>query len=332
MQRLVLYLSFLYFFPTVIPAQDLTGMWSGYLQTPETRLDYEMAIYNNGKNMSGYSCIIYEKDGVENIGVKTMKLRYKKNNIYFEDGELVYDNFTMQSRRVKMKGTLTVNIKNSQVTLSGAFNTRSLDFRDARTYSGEIYLQKKGNADAASAKMIPVLSEKNLLNTLTFTRIERNIDNTASIVPVEPVIVNAHHSPAKTDSTVIQTSEQIANLNAAKLDRKTEIIRTVNFSSDSLLLSLVDNGTVDGDSISLVLNGRIILEKLGLTGRSYRMMVPVTASPGDSLLLIMYAESLGSIPPNSGLLIIQDGNTRHEIRFEGDLQRSSGVMLRKISK
>jgi hypothetical protein len=269
---------------------------------------------------------------VENIGVKTIKLRYKKNVIYFEDGELVYDNFTMQSRRVKMKGTLTVNIKKSQMTLSGVFNTRSLDFRDSRTYSGEIYLQKKSHADAASAKMIPVLSEKNLLNTLTFTRIERKIDNTASIIPVEPVIVTANHNRTNTDTSALQTSEQIANLNAAKMDRKTEVIRTVNFSSDSLLLSLVDNGTVDGDSISLVLNGKIILEKLGLTARSYRMMVPVTASPGDSLLLIMYAESMGTIPPNSGLLIIQDGNNRHEIRFEGDFQKSSGVILRKRAK
>jgi hypothetical protein len=43
----------------------------------------------------------------------------------------------------------------------------------------------------------------------------------------------------------------------------------------------------------------------------------------------MHAESLGLIPPNTGLLIIQDGATRHEIRFEGDLQRSSAIVLRR---
>jgi len=35
------------------------------------------------------------------------------------------------------------------------------------------------------------------------------------------------------------------------------------------------------------------------------------------------------IPPNTGLLVIMDGTTRHEIRFEGDMQRSSAVILRK---
>jgi len=46
-------------------------------------------------------------------------------------------------------------------------------------------------------------------------------------------------------------------------------------------------------------------------------------------MLVMHAESLGLIPPNTGLLIIQDGENRYEVRFEGDLQRSSAVILRK---
>jgi len=41
----------------------------------------------------------------------------------------------------------------------------------------------------------------------------------------------------------------------------------------------------------------------------------------------MYVESLRLIPPNTGLLIIQDGETRYEIRFEGDLQEVRGLCL-----
>jgi hypothetical protein len=50
---------------------------------------------------------------------------------------------------------------------------------------------------------------------------------------------------------------------------------------------------------------------------------------GDSLQLVMYAENLGSIPPNTGLLIVVDGSDRQEIRFEGDLKKSSSVILRR---
>ena len=114
--------------------------------------------------------------------------------------------------------------------------------------------------------------------------------------------------------------------------RKMEVIRSIDFSSDSLVLSLYDNGTVDGDTVSVVLNGTVIMPRKGLTTQAIRMTVPVTREMGDSLVLVMFAENLGSIPPNSGLLIIQAGSERHEIRFAGDLQKSSAVVLRRRSK
>lgn len=53
---------------------------------------------------------------------------------------------------------------------------------------------------------------------------------------------------------------------------------------------------------------------------------------GDSVVLIMYAENLGSIPPNTGLLVIHDGEEIFEIRFSGDLKKSSAVILRRKKK
>jgi hypothetical protein len=73
----------------------------------------------------------------------------------------------------------------------------------------------------------------------------------------------------------------------------------------------------------------MIAQKIKLTTNAYRITIPTKIDQNDSLMLVMQAESLGLIPPNTGLLIIQDGATRYEIRFEGDMQRSSGVMLRR---
>jgi len=112
-------------------------------------------------------------------------------------------------------------------------------------------------------------------------------------------------------------------------ERKIQKISEIFFSSDSLQLSFYDNGTVDGDTVSMVLNGKIIAEKIKLTTNAFRIIIPTKINQNDSLLLVMHAESLGLIPPNTGLLIIQDGATRHEIRFEGDMQRSSAIVLRK---
>jgi hypothetical protein len=114
--------------------------------------------------------------------------------------------------------------------------------------------------------------------------------------------------------------------------RKTEVIRTIDFKSDSLTLVLYDNGIVDGDTVSVVLNGEIIIPNQRLTEEGYRKVIKIPPGLGDSLRLVIYAENLGSIPPNSGLLIIEEGSDRQEVGFEGDLKKSSAVILRRKQK
>lgn len=114
--------------------------------------------------------------------------------------------------------------------------------------------------------------------------------------------------------------------------RQIETIQGLYINSDSLTLTLYDNGEVDGDTVSILMNGKVIISKQGLSTNAFTKTIYVTPDLGDSLQLIMYAENLGSIPPNTGLLILQDGNIRHEIRFSGDLKKNAAITLRKKPK
>lgn len=111
--------------------------------------------------------------------------------------------------------------------------------------------------------------------------------------------------------------------------RKIETIRSVDVKSDSIVLTLYDNGVIDGDSVSIILNGKTIMSRQRLTETALNKTIYMTPELGDSLQLIMFAENLGSIAPNTGLLIIQDGEERHEVRFSGDLQKNSAIILRR---
>ena len=110
--------------------------------------------------------------------------------------------------------------------------------------------------------------------------------------------------------------------------RKVETIQTLYFKSDSLELVLYDNGEVDGDTVSIVMNGTVIMPKVGLTTNAVKKKIS-TKDAGDSIRIIMYAESLGSLPPNTGLLIVNDGNDRYEIRFSGDMERNAAIVFRR---
>jgi hypothetical protein len=119
---------------------------------------------------------------------------------------------------------------------------------------------------------------------------------------------------------------------AAIATRKIEAIKSVEIKQDSLILSLFDNGEIDGDTVSVLLNGNVIMARQGLMSRAINKTIYLTPEMGDSIVLIMYAENLGSIPPNTGLLVIHDGEDIFEIRFSGDLQKNSAIILRRKKK
>lgn len=122
----------------------------------------------------------------------------------------------------------------------------------------------------------------------------------------------------------------IAAGSASDLNKRSiETIQTVYFNTDSLKLTLYDNGEVDGDTVSVVVNGKVIMGKKGLSTNAITETLYLTPELGDSLQMIMYAENLGAIAPNTGLLIVQDGKDRYEIRFSGDLTKNAAIIFKR---
>lgn len=144
---------------------------------------------------------------------------------------------------------------------------------------------------------------------------------TTAPVSTPPVVQT---KPAEVKKPV--STDPLAAIDAAK--RKVENIQALYFKSDSLQLTLYDNGEVDGDTVSVIMNGTVIMPRVGLTTNAVKKTIS-TKDAGDSIQLVMYAESLGTLPPNTGLLIVYDGNDRYEIRFSGDMQKSSGIVFRR---
>jgi hypothetical protein len=121
----------------------------------------------------------------------------------------------------------------------------------------------------------------------------------------------------------------ISNAAAAIAERKIAAPQTVFFKSDSLELSLYDNGEVDGDTVSVLLNGEIILAKQGLKTSAIKKTIYIPTDKEDSLTLVLYAENLGKYPPNTGLLVVHDGEDVYQIRFSADLQQNAAVIFKR---
>lgn len=91
-------------------------------------------------------------------------------------------------------------------------------------------------------------------------------------------------------------------------------------------IDLYDNGSVDGDSITLLINNKIIGEHQKLTTRSLHFDLK-KEDFADSTSIIMRAENLGSIPPNTALMLITAAGQRYDVRLSSDLKRQAAVLL-----
>ena len=120
------------------------------------------------EDFGGYSHTVFTFNGVDNIGVKGIKLKNKKGNVSMEDGELVFSNYTTPPRRVKMISKMFLRTSDSLLVLTGSFFTRTIDFResDKTSFTGTIYLRKQKGFP--QTKLIAKLEDLDLLHTLSF--------------------------------------------------------------------------------------------------------------------------------------------------------------------
>jgi hypothetical protein len=105
--------------------------------------------------------------------------------------------------------------------------------------------------------------------------------------------------------------------------RSNNILQTVNVENPSVKIELYDNGDIDGDSVSLFYNGKVLLTHKKLTTQPITLELPVNND--DINELVMYADNLGTIPPNTALMIVTDGAKRYEVRVTSDLKKSGTI-------
>jgi len=114
----------------------------------------------------------------------------------------------------------------------------------------------------------------------------------------------------------------VSDINYEK--RNTNLLQTITIDNPTISVDLYDNGIVDGDSISLFYNGKLILshQRLSETAITIKLNVNTNRQAND---LTMYAENLGEIPPNTALMVVKDGDKRYEIPVTSDLKNSGTV-------
>lgn len=191
----------------------------------------------------------------------------------------------------------------------------------------------------AVAKTEPVVTVK---DTPAVAKTEPPVaKDTAAVVAIvdkEESLKSAKQAVVKTEPAAIvppvaiaiapqQPSEKDLLIKAFE-KRKNIYSKEVVVTSDSIRVSFYDNGEIDGDSISVFLNNQPILMKQGLAATALNIYIVLDKSK-EVNELGMFAENLGKYPPNTALMVLYDGNERHEVYLSSSLSQNATIRIRR---
>jgi len=106
--------------------------------------------------------------------------------------------------------------------------------------------------------------------------------------------------------------------------REVDVQESFTVHNKRVKVTVWDRNEVDGDIVTLYMNDELIRKDLKL--RKHKRRFWVKLKPGSNIL-VMYAENLGTIPPNTAALQIKDGRKKRNINLVSDNGKSGAVEI-----
>lgn len=228
---------------------------------------------------------------------------------------------TVLSRRVLQKNSLLPS-KNPATKPNMTISRRP----PVKNQSAIPPLKTVPKADPGNKKITtpPELIAKSKPN-LNQSVVKESIPETKTKVPADEI--------KKTGVPQVEKMEvgQKKNAIASFEKRNSNLIKTIDIENETFTVDLYDNGDIDGDSISLFFNGKLLIARKRLSDKAISLTLNIDPKK-EINELVMYADNLGAIPPNTALMIVTDGTRRYEARISSDFDKSGVIRFVHKSK
>jgi len=338
-------LLFSVFFASVAFAQEFKGQWKGQFTDNSTtfmgwggdRCDYVLELETSGNDVTGYSYTYFNDGGKRYYTICRLKGKVNKQSRYIEvtEVERTKTNVPNHIRNCFQVHKLTYFKKDDLQTLEGSwtpapnqegdcgYGTTVLSRRVLKKET-PLYNNTTARATKPEKKPIPNFADKNkpakppVVNNTTKPATAPTPPVVKTTPPVKPEAVIPTPPVIKTEPDIKLRPE----LSFEK--RNNTLLKTIELDNETFKVDLYDNGDIDGDSISLFFNGKLILSHKRLSDKAISLNLNIEQSR-EVNELVMYAENLGEIPPNTALMVVTDGTHRYEVRITSDLEKSGAI-------
>lgn len=316
-------------------AQNVSGFYSGTLYNDTTKhtQQYELALSDYRGKVTGWAYATFIANDTFYYSIRRVKGTKKGGNLIVEDAEMIANNFP----KGPDKGVRRITqIPIAQLTEGDTLSNFSATWRTTATrefYSlpGTMAMQRR--TDSSQSALFAHLTEMRLMPTQSEPVVVAKKEAQPKKVQKEgetfekesPKNTTAKNTTAANKKAATTTAPAVIPYN----QRAQKVLQTFEVSSDSLVLSFYDNGVVDGDVISVYVNGENIVSNSKLLAVATKKTVHLSNINSNEITLVLVAETLGEMPPNTGLLVVQDGANRYEVRFSADLQTNAALIFKK---
>ena len=138
------------------------------------------------------------------------------------------------------------------------------------------------------------------------------------------------NSTVKKDSAAIVKDEHpVRKVPVPKvlLERENNLVKTIITDEENIQIDFYDNGIIDNDTISVYHNNVLVASNGRLTYTP--ITIKIKCSKIDNIHeIIVVAENLGEIPPNTALMVITaGGRKRYEVFLASTEQRNAKVVI-----
>jgi hypothetical protein len=345
-------------------AQDLTGIWKGYFIT-EFGEQYKLEFQIKQDNPSSVTGVSYSYLDVRFYGKATMTGSLDRSEKKFQIQELrtVEVKSLGGGGTCLMKYIFTYDKSGKEEFLEGTFVGRGEDRKDPKNNGnwgdcggGKVYLRRVQNSDfyvepflrdkpvvkrdtAAKVttspppivkKTPPKTNPTTTKTTSTVKKTTTPVKKNSSTVKTKPVIINP-----KTDSVKKITQPEIKNPVTAKKiftpdilkTRENALAQTITVSTEQVTIKLYDNGEIDDDTISVFVDKQLKLSHRRLSTSPIVLTLEFDASDTEHEV-VMVAENLGRIPPNTSLMVITAGDKRYQVQITSTEQKNAMVRFK----
>ncbi|MFM1962243.1 MAG: hypothetical protein RLZZ172_1088 [Bacteroidota bacterium] len=212
---------------------------------------------------------------------------------------------------------LQFSLKQREEALVGTFTSSSKSTTsDCGTGTVQLKLKIAGKDIAPLADPLPVVTETKAVSS--------------AVAPKSQTAVPAVSRKAVIDTFYLVDGDQvnvvIDDTVVVKKDRDIFIINTLEFMEDSVHVEVYDNGVVDGDEITLYVNKGILFRNKVLSEKP--LQFDLDGKVFSTYDLQFHANNLGTIAPNTGLIIISTATERKEVNFASDFSKTSSLRIK----